>query len=192
MPKTAILGQQDLLLAVVNTLTKHTIPYLLTGSFAVSYYGYPRATHDIDFVIEIQRTPPQTLIQAIKALGKGFLWDPKDVEHANKDTIVMLYHADTAIKIDLWIIDASDFDQKQKRGHVILLENQHIPIISAEDLILTKLSWCKDVASERHKRDCIGIWKVQKGRLDEVYLHKKAAQLEISNLLAQVASDKEY
>ncbi len=29
------------------------IPYLLTGGFAVTYYGEPRATNDIDFLIEI-------------------------------------------------------------------------------------------------------------------------------------------
>lgn len=35
--------------------------------------------------------------------------------------------------------------------------------------MLTKLVWCKEVWSDRHFRDCIGMWQIQKGKLDKVY-----------------------
>ena len=50
-----MIGQRDILIKIVELLEEYGISYLLTGSFAVSYYGFPRATHDIDFVIEIHR-----------------------------------------------------------------------------------------------------------------------------------------
>jgi hypothetical protein len=69
------MGQRDILHAVAKALSKQKISYMLTGSLAVSYYGYPRATHDIDFVIEIKRENFKSIIRAIKDLGKEYLFD---------------------------------------------------------------------------------------------------------------------
>lgn len=192
MRKTAIVGQRDLLLAVVHALAKQKMPFLLTGSFAVSYYGYPRATHDVDFVVELQKTPRHTLRTALMALGKGFLWDPHDVDIVSSGGLMTLYHTDTATKVDFFIIDASDFSEKYSRSHRITLDDHPISMVSAEDLILTKLSWCKEVASERHMRDCVGMWQVQKGHLDEVYLTQKAKEYGVTDLLARVAAGDVY
>jgi hypothetical protein len=38
---------------VAGTLSRLNVPYMLTGAVAVSYYGAPRTTHDIDVVILI-------------------------------------------------------------------------------------------------------------------------------------------
>ena len=42
---------------MIGILETTGIPYMLTGSFASSYHGLPRATQDIDFVIS--PTPDQ-------------------------------------------------------------------------------------------------------------------------------------
>lgn len=47
------MSQQELLRAVVLALQEADIDYMLTGSFASSLQGEPRATHDIDLVIEL-------------------------------------------------------------------------------------------------------------------------------------------
>lgn len=38
--------------AVLNALRDANIPCMLTGSLAAAYYGTPRATQDVDLVIE--------------------------------------------------------------------------------------------------------------------------------------------
>lgn len=58
------MGQRDLLLLIGKLLNRHQVNYLLTGSLAVSYYGYPRATHDIDFLIEIKKEGAAKIIVA--------------------------------------------------------------------------------------------------------------------------------
>jgi hypothetical protein len=45
--------QQELFLRAVEILDKLNIPYMVTGSFAVNFYGIPRTTHDIDLVVQI-------------------------------------------------------------------------------------------------------------------------------------------
>ncbi len=41
----------DPLAIIVAELDRFEIPYMLAGSFASTYYGDPRTTHDIDLVV---------------------------------------------------------------------------------------------------------------------------------------------
>jgi hypothetical protein len=43
--------QEDVFGRIVRALDDAGIPYMLTGSFAASYHGHPRATQDIDIVV---------------------------------------------------------------------------------------------------------------------------------------------
>jgi hypothetical protein len=51
---------------------------------------------------------------------------------------------------------------------------------SPEDLILAKLQWGRRSASEKQRRDVLGIMKVQEGLLDLNYLRQWAAVLGLS------------
>ena len=42
----------ELLGRVVGILTRLEVPYMLTGSLAAAHYSLPRATQDVDLVIE--------------------------------------------------------------------------------------------------------------------------------------------
>lgn len=45
----------SLLKIVKKRLTKAGIEYMVTGGVAVSFWGFPRTTHDIDIVIEAKK-----------------------------------------------------------------------------------------------------------------------------------------
>lgn len=179
------LGQQDILLIFVRLLTQYKVAYLLSGSFAVSYYGFPRSTHDIDFVIEVKEEDLQNLIKAIKELGKSYLFNQDEIVQSVKTSSQFnIYHIDTGIKIDFWPIKNNIFEKnKFKKSKEFTFNNQKIKVVSPEDLILTKLLWCKEIKSERHLRDCIGIMKVQGDKLDMNYLIQWANTLKIKDLL---------
>lgn len=68
----------------------------------------------------------------------------------------------------------------------IVLSGMKISLISAEDLILTKLLWCKEIRSERHIRDCIGIYKLQRYKLDEKYILHWAKKMKIQGLWEEI------
>ncbi len=68
----------------------------------------------------------------------------------------------------------------------MIIDRTRISLIAPEDLILTKLLWCKELRSERHMQDCIGIWQVQKGKLDEVYLRRRAGELFVTQLFDEI------
>lgn len=58
------MSQQELLSRVVRELEKLDVEYMLTGSLASSVQGEPRATHDIDLVVELRATVAQRLVEA--------------------------------------------------------------------------------------------------------------------------------
>ena len=60
------MSQQELLALVVGELNQLNIPYMLTGSFASSLQGEPRATHDIDLVVELRPESCRALIEGLK------------------------------------------------------------------------------------------------------------------------------
>ena len=43
----------DILKLVASRLGSAAIPYMISGSMAVSYYAQPRLTRDVDIVIEL-------------------------------------------------------------------------------------------------------------------------------------------
>lgn len=187
-----MIGQRDILMRIVELLEEYEIPYLLTGSFAVSYYGFPRATHDIDFVIEIHPPGKQKMLLLLQRLGQGFYYDEnmvvRAIERSGQFDVV---HGDSGVKIDFWVRKPDEFERnKFKRERTITIGKMTIAAVSAEDLILTKLLWCKEVRSERHLRDCAGIIATQREELDWAYLNRWAEKLKLVEFLAEVkASD---
>lgn len=183
------MGQKDILLHVSRILDKHKISYILTGSLAVSYYGYPRATHDIDFVIEIPEKSSRKILQAIRELGKGYVFDKEQIEEGIfQFSQLNVYHVETGIKIDFWIKKEEGFELlKFQRKRQIVIDKQKIYIVSPEDLLLTKLLWCKKVRSERHLEDCLGILRVQGNKLDKKYLNSWAKKLKLESLFEEIS-----
>lgn len=182
------LGQQDILLTISKLLVQNHISYLLSGSLAVSYYGFPRATHDIDFVIELNVQDLKKLLKALSVLGRDYVYSKAEIELALKDKAQFnIFHQETGIKVDFWISKGTDFDiSKSQRAKEIVFYKQKIRLVSPEDLILTKLLWCKKIRSERHLRDCKGILKVQKEKIDKKYLSFWVKKLKLQGLFKEI------
>jgi len=50
-------------------LNAHHVEYLLIGGYAVNYYGYPRATADMDIWIAVHPTNADRVVAALKDFG---------------------------------------------------------------------------------------------------------------------------
>jgi len=62
--------EQELLVDCLRRLNLVGITYYLTGSMASNYWGIPRTTHDLDFVIQL----PPSSIPAIVAAMRRVSW----------------------------------------------------------------------------------------------------------------------
>lgn len=184
-------GQRDIVITISKLLDKNKIPYLLTGSFAVSYHGFIRATHDIDFIVEVHDNSFQKVKDILIQLGTEFDYSFSDVKDAIRNSSQFnIYHLPTGLKIDFWLSQNDEFEKnKFKRIKYTNISGQKVAIISAEDLILNKLKWCKNVRSERHLRDCSEIIKFQGKKLDKKYLSRWARRLKVEKLLEGLGTE---
>jgi hypothetical protein len=55
--------------AFLQLLNEHKVKYLLVGGWAVGYYGYVRATADMDVWVSNKRENAERLVNALQAFG---------------------------------------------------------------------------------------------------------------------------
>ena len=154
---------EDLLIKITGILKSLEIPYIITGGMAVSVWGRPRYTADIDVVVEI-------IPQNINSLAKNLLAVDKDVyvskeamqEALEKKGEFNFVHPQSGLKVDFWVVK-DDFEKlKIKRGIYKKIGNKIIHFISPEDLILSKLDWYKLSDSTRQLEDIKSVLKISK------------------------------
>ncbi len=61
-----IVTEEELLVDCLRRLESSGIDYMLVGSMAGNFWGVPRSTHDIDFVIEFDETQIAAIISAFQ------------------------------------------------------------------------------------------------------------------------------
>ena len=57
----------------VSALNKNHVQYLIVGSYALAFHGFPRATGDIDFWIRPTSSNVKNLLKALQDFGFGEL-----------------------------------------------------------------------------------------------------------------------
>jgi hypothetical protein len=177
---------EALLLAdCLKRLNALRIDYYVTGSMASNYWGIPRTTHDLDFVIRITPSAVKPLVDAFSA---DFYIDEGSVR-ASFNPPYQFNAIDTrsALKVDFWLPRPTAFDQEMLSRRV-LERIGDIPawLATAEDVILHKLVWNQITPSDRQLRDAAGVWAVQSNRLDMDYLKKWSAQLGVAEQLDKI------
>ncbi len=98
-------------LGVTGVLERHGIGHFLGGSLASSFQGEPRATNDIDLVVDLEEGQVGAL-----AAGLGADFDVDEVAPrraaAEKSSWNVIYRP-TATKIDLFVLRDSPFDRSE-------------------------------------------------------------------------------
>lgn len=170
------MDQISVLKLATQGLNDLKVPYFLTGSFAVSYYGKPRATHDIDFKIIL---PVGEIQKLTRYFSPQFYVSEEGIQEALKhQTMFNLIHHETGTKVDLWILKKDPFDQERwKRRKIIPLFGLQTAITTAEDLILIKLKWFQESESDKHLNDVRGILEIQDDKIDKSYIQQWVTSL---------------
>lgn len=160
------------------------IRYCITGGYAVSVWGRPRSTFDIDLIIQLEAEKTEPFIRQIRNLSKAGYLDKAAVRDAVSRGAEFNYiHADSGVKIDFWVIKKGDKmgEQEFKRRVVKKIDNQKIYFISPEDLILSKLRWFQKSQSSRHIEDIESVLKFS--NIDWKYLKRQADAQFTSDVL---------
>ena len=170
---------------LVGTALRHLlaagIPYMVTGSVASSYYGEPRATRDLDVVIEPTSRTLETLLDGL--IADGFYVDRDAAHEALRQRTQFNAIGPNALKIDFVIRKDRPFSLREferRRPANLLGIAAFIPTV--EDLIVAKLEWAAAGGSELQLRDVAGILAVAGDEVDYRYLAPWIRALDLAKV----------
>ena len=177
---------EKLLMKVTKILERLNISYLITGGIAVTVWGRPRATFDIDIVIELFNSQIPFLINALKKLPKAGYVDEDAARSALEQKGEFNFiDLQSRLKVDFWIKKDNLFSKNEfKRKILKKIGGRKIYFISPEDLILEKLLWYKESESTRHLEDIESILKISK--VDLRYIRKWAERQNTIKILKKI------
>lgn len=156
---------------------------MVTGSLVSSLQGEPRATHDIDIVVQI---PPASIPALIKSFPPPnyYLSESSINEALVHKTMFNLLDTREGDKVDFWILTDEPFDVSRfDRRYPVEVFGIRMLVSRPEDTILAKLRWAKlSGGSEKQFTDALRVFEVQAGELDLNYLEEWSIKLDIQSL----------
>lgn len=177
----------ELLASVIGLLDQSGVPYMITGSLASSFHGEPRATRDVDIVIDPSREALDRLTQGL--LDAGFYVDRDVAREALAGRSQFNAIGPDALKVDFMIRLDRPFsiEEFRRRQGADLLGTPGF-VATAEDVILAKLEWAKATGSDRQLDDVAGIVAIASG-LDRSYVDRWAAILGVEDAWRAVSEE---
>lgn len=144
----------------------------------MNYYAEPRMTRDIDLVVALE--PGDT--PRVRELFEPDYYVPPDVEQIIQSRrLFNMVHVKSVIKVDVIVRKDDDYRRVEfARRRPVELPGFRTWIVSKEDLILSKLRWARESASELQLRD---VRNLLASGVDEEYLPAWAGRLGVSELL---------
>lgn len=174
----------------MKELEKLDLEYMLTGSLASSLQGEPRATHDIDLVVELRADIAKRLAEAFPQPG-FYISAERILQAVRRKTMFNLIDLDSGDKVDFWPLTEDPFDRSRfSRRRIERLFDQQIHVSCPEDTILMKLRWSEaSGGSEKQFRDALRVFEVQYDALDHDYLEHWVERLELQKLWGRLKSE---
>lgn len=166
---------------VVEVLDQAGVSYMLTGSLAAAYYAVPRATQDVDLVIETTELGVDRLVRDLLAAG----W------YVDRDAAVQAWRdrgqfnaiePATGWKADFIVRkDRSYSEEEFRRRQRMSLIGLELTVASLEDVVISKLEWSKLGGSALQQRDVVQLVERTWSHLDREYLETWIARLGLDS-----------
>ncbi|HAX69734.1 MAG TPA: hypothetical protein DCY14_09020 [Anaerolineae bacterium] len=180
---------------ILDALEASKVEYLIGGAIAEWAWGEPRATQDLDIVINL---PVKAVGRFSRELGKRDMLVPADIIldtmlEDRADIPLNAIHMYSGLKADVYLMRDGD-ELRQSAFQRRLLVDYGPPIgevyvHSPEDLILYKLMYLGLSGQPKHARDIGAILKAKKDQLDYEYLDGWVDRLGLHSLWAELKDD---
>jgi hypothetical protein len=173
---------------VIGALEASGVEYLIGGAIAEWAWGEPRATQDLDLVVNI---PIKAINKLSKELEKRDMLIPAEIIldsilENRADIPINAIHMHSGLKADLYPVREGDelrqsaFRRREQVDYGPPIGKVYIH--SPEDLILYKLMYFGLSQQSKHSRDIAAILKSKKNELDLDYIKGWVARLGLSSL----------
>jgi hypothetical protein len=141
-------------------------------------------TRDIDLVVELR---PSDAARLVDMFGAEFTCDADRIRDAIAGrSMFNLIHTVAVVKIDIIVRKDTPYREEEfRRRRIARVDGAEMWVVSAEDLILSKLDWARSSRSEVQLRDVKNVTAAQ-ASLDWTYLDAWADRLGVRDLLREV------
>ncbi len=158
------------LIEITTILDEMQVPYTLIGGLAVSLWGEPRATLDVDLSLWIEPANFETTVSALCARLAAL---PRNALAFATETRVLPVISAAGVRVDLVLAALDAERQAISRAMPKQVGGKTVMVSSVEDLVLMKL------ISEREKdlEDARRLLRRFRGSIDRAYLEPRLTEL---------------
>lgn len=170
---------EDVLRTVQSALEVAGIPYMVTGSFASSIHGEPRASKDIDIVIAPTRDQLVDFVRQFPA-DKYYADEEDALQSFAHESMFNIIDFASGWKVDFIFLKSRPFSQIEfGRRKEEDFGGLRISFATAEDILIAKLEWAKMGESQRQIEDAASIIRIKGDSLDGTYVEKWVKELAL-------------
>lgn len=179
----------ELAARVIETLEAEDIPYMVVSALSSSVFGIPRATKDVDIILQLQTREPLRRLEA--RLSQVEVFDPQatfetltgSVRHiltakSRPPFIVELFE----LSSDPFVVERFSRRRAEWSGQI----KRRVFLPTAEDVIVQKLRWGRAKGLE-DARDVIAVQTP--ARLDMDYLRRWCDVHQTSGSLTEMLAE---
>ena len=172
---------------ILEALKASKVDYMIGGAIAEWAWGEPRATQDLDVVINL---PIQSIGKFSKELEKRDMLVPADIildtiAEDRGDIPLNAIHMHSGLKADLYLMREGDaLRQSAFQRRILIYDGSPIGKVyvhSPEDLILYKLMCLGMSGQPKHARDIAAILKANRDKLEFEYIEVWVVQLGLGS-----------
>ena len=159
----------DALIAFTSWLDRQRVPYMVIGGFAVTVWGEPRFTRDLDVTISVPAENIPSVIDLVCSEFNSLVSDP--VKFVTETRVLPI--TVQSVPVDL-VFAALPYEEVAiTRARPVTLKSGTVHICSPEDLILHK------IVSQRPRdhEDIEGVFRYRHAELDYEYLDPRVEEL---------------
>jgi hypothetical protein len=150
-------------------LEEEQIPYMVIGGFAVTVWGNPRFTRDLDVTIWVTPDAFDAAVARICAEFKALPTDP--LRFAEETRVLPVVCGSTSVDV---IFAALPYEEQAiHRARRLNIGAGEVQICAPEDLVLYKIVSQRP----RDKEDIEGVFRYRRSELDFTYLDPRVEEL---------------
>ena len=174
---------------VVEILDRADVPYMLTGSLAAAYYAVPRATQDLDVVIEAERSGIERVVHGLRSAGL-YVEQEAALEAQKVQGQFNAIDPSSGWKVDLIVRKDREYSQVEfgRRQQVRLLDVE-VSIASLEDVLISKLEWSEIGDSALQRADVLQLLQRRWGDFDHSYVETWVGTLGLEDAWDRVCRE---
>lgn len=178
----------EFLKLMIGALESAGIDYMIGGAIAEWAWGEPRATQDLDLVVNIPIESVTRLSNELKArdmlVPAEIILDTLIENRA--DIPINAIHMTSGLKANLYPVRPGDELRQEAFQRRLVVDYGppigHVYVHSPEDLIIYKLLYFSISQQSKHIRDITAILRAKKGQLDMDTIEKWAKRMGLTSI----------